>query len=71
MEKKEKKSGVSDICGKTQLKACFKVFPALNLSLNKVLRKSEIILQYTLGKRGEIRVIIHRQISAEDATILC
>ena len=65
------KRGVSDICGKMQLKDCFKVFPGLNLSLNKVLRKSEIILQYTLGKTGEIRVIIHRKINAEDATILC
>lgn len=65
------KRGVSDICGKMQLKDCFKVFPGPNLSLNKVLRKSDGILQYPLGKTEEIRVIIHRKISAEGATILC
>lgn len=54
-----------------QLKDCFKVVPILNFSLNKVLRKSEMTLQYTLGKKGGTKAIIHRKINAEDATIFC
>lgn len=62
MEKKKKvKKGVSDICRKMQLKDCFKVVPVLNFSLNKVLRKSEMTLQYTLGKMGGTKAIIHRK----------